>query len=318
MPRPLFPNLAGFIALLTAALLLLALPARAEIQKQRVGLFVSDVSAVNPADGSARIEGYIWFVGPPGFDAAVGVELLGRQTKLEPFVGTTLEDGSYYQVLRFAGTFAQEFDMSNFPFDRHGLRVPIEAASDTEHLQLVPDEEDSRVGDFVHLPAWRFEGLSFVTQDYRYDTRFGYRKSDPAFSRLSLVIDISRQRSALVIERFTGFAVAFVLSCLIYAVPATELSMRIGLSSGAIFASVGNRYGIESALGFDAAFSLVDQVTVLVFVALLTAIAVSLHVSRKGKEEGPAAAVRSNRRAAAVAIPVFSALLVSAFVAAMT
>ena len=109
----------------------------------------------------------------------------------------------------------------------------------------------------------------------RYDTEFGVWQV-PDFSRLSLLIDIERQRSALVIEKFIGYTMALLVTALIFLVPTDQIGVRIGMATTAVFAAVGNRYGLDSLIGSESAFGLVEQLSLIVFIAIFAAIASTL------------------------------------------
>ncbi|MGP3698308.1 hypothetical protein [Rhodobacter sp. NSM] len=297
--------------------LLAALPLRAEPMEQQVGVFLTGVAGFNAGAGSVELEGYLWSRGTAGFNAANSLELLGRGVQLEPFTSAVLPDGTVYQAVRFSGQFPQRFDMTDYPFDRQTLRLMIESSVDAERVRLDPDRQDTRIADFVSLPGWEFGVPQLESGLIRYDTRFGYRESDPAFSRIVLSVEVSRQRSALLVERFVGFLMALMLTGLIHFLPVTELGMRIGLTSAAVFSAVGNRYGVEDMLGFDESFGLVDQITVLTFAAILVAVGSSLHLSRVAARIGPEAARVEANRWAAIVLPAVVLLWVAAFAMAM-
>jgi hypothetical protein len=265
------------MALLAWAALTLA--AAAEPASYRTGIFVSSLSNIDAADGSFRISAYVWFVGPPDrFDPATELQVMARSASVQVVTRKLLPDGSQYAVVRIEALVNQNFDLRHFPFDRQALRLLIETSADTDQLHLVPDTADSRIADFVTVPVWTIGELKLEPSEYAYDTGFGYRTTKPSFSRMAFVIDISRGRTVLLMEKFAGFVVSLILTLFIFFVPPREIGIRVGIVTSSVFAAVFNRYRLEDRIGFDASFGLVDQVSLLTFAAVLAALAISLYV----------------------------------------
>ncbi|MEI4470804.1 hypothetical protein [Frigidibacter sp. MR17.24] len=317
MIRPMLPSwlpapgwlpdlflLSGLLWLLAWAGGALAQPAPREV---RTGAFVTSLHAIDPGDGSFGLSGYVWFSDPGGsFDPAHDMEILAREVVVTPFVRSRRPDGSVYAVVAFRVVVDHAFDLRRYPFDRQHLSLPIEAAETADRIVLVPDRADSVISDEVHLPGWRIGALALGAAERRYDTGFGHRAGQPAFSRVTLGIGIDRRVSPLLFEKFTGFFVALVIAGLTLLVPVEELGTRIGMTTGAIFAAVFNRYRFEDAIGFDASFGTVDQVTFLTFSMILGMLLLSLlsHRARRRAEPGaPARAVarRDARRGGVIA-----------------
>jgi hypothetical protein len=260
----------------------------------KIGAFVTSISEIDPAAGSFDISAYIWAISPPGvIDPLRQIQFLTRTASVEPAVSLDLASGETYTSVQVRATVDQIYDIDNFPFDHQTLRMNLETQLPSDNVRLVPDTADSRVADFLVLSGWDVLGLSFEEATVTYDTGFGHAQH-PNFSRLALLIEIKRQRSALVIERFVGFAMALLITALIYLVPSDQMGVRIGMSTSAVFAAVGNRYGLDTVIGVDKYFGLVEQLTVLVFGAIFLAIAVTLLVYRIERNRTAAEARRVN------------------------
>lgn len=278
--------------LCTAVLGFLALPMAAcaaeEPSRVRVGFLLTSIHGIDLADGSFSVQAFAWFVDPQGtFEVTEELQVLARQATVEKVIDRRLEDGSRYTAVRIEATIDQRYDPRSFPFDRHTLRLLLETEATRARLQLVPDADDTRLADFAAFSGWRVDAVRFETRDITYETRFGHHAKPPTFSRLALLIDIERERSVLVIEKFIGFTVALLIASLIYLVPADQLGIRVGMVTSAIFATVGNRYSLDSIVGIESAFGLVDQLSVIVFGAIYAALAVSLLAHHLHRARGP-------------------------------
>ncbi len=312
--------LGWLLTLALAALLLGSGPAAAEPRQVRFGCFVTSISGLSPADGSFRIAVYFWTVDPAArFDPVQELQVLARQSQISPAERMLLPDGSLYVSATIDAVVDHDYDVRDYPFERDTMVLKLESNQDTSELSFVPDSANSRIADFADLPGWRIDGLQVGTELHTYDTGFGHRTTLPTFSRLNIAVDVSRNRSLLILGKFTGYLIAFLITGLVFAVPPGELGIRLGMTTSSIFAAVFNRYRLEDAIGFDAVFGLVDQATLLTFSAILWAVALSLIAHRRllrGDER--AAVARSDRRLGAVVMVVHLALLAAAFASALT
>ena len=307
---------AAFLFCCVVATFLLA--TASDARDVRVGVFVTSLSGIEPSDGSYRIEGYAWFIDPAGtFEPDRDLQIIARSSSSTLYRRTALADGATYTLIRFGALVNQAFQIPPYPFDSQSLRLSVEAADVETGITFVPDESDSRIADFVHAPGWRVSGLSFASQDVTYDTGFGFRDAAPTFSRLTLAIDLERNRSLLLFEKFTGFFVGLIITAAVFAVPPSELGVRVGMMTSSIFAAVFNRYRLEDAIGFDAVFGLVDQVSFLTFSAILSGLGVSLLSHHLRTSQGRQGVERTDRRLGATVMLIHGVLIALAFAAAM-
>jgi hypothetical protein len=260
-------------------------------------IHISSLSGLSPSNGSFRIAGYLWLILPPGSgDTMPGLELFGRSVTLTPFSGTPMPEGGRYQSYSFEAIVDHDFDLRDYPFDRQALQLTIEATDPDTEILLTPDTADSAIADFVSLPGWSITGLSLAPSRHSYATGFGHRATGTSFSRLSVLIDVERSRSPLLIEKFLGYFVSFLLSGLVLLIPVSELGTRVGITTGSLFAAVFNRYRLEDTIGFDATFGLVDQLSLLTFSEILLILLLSLLAHRMARRQHADSARRLNRR----------------------
>lgn len=295
--------------LVLLVLLLAGATASAEPRQVRLGVFITSVSELDAADGSFRLAGYLWLVGAGDpLDPQKDIELLARQEQVTPFVATRLPDGLSYVAASFDAVVDKAFDLGDFPFDRQDLTLTIEARDSSLSLSLVPDQRDSALSQEIEIAGWDMGALQLDPAVRRYESGFGYRTAKAGFSRVAVTVEVQRSRSPLLIEKFTGFLVAFIIAAVALAVPPRELAIRGGMLTGSVFAAVLNRYRLEDAIGFDAQFGLVDQVSLITFSALIVTLALSV---RSWRRDGQPSAVKlwQQDRVQEVALLAFHALL---------
>lgn len=153
----------GVIALfllLALPRLALADPGQSNATRVKFGLYVTSLSGIDPADGSFAVEGYAWFLSPPGarFDAAHDIELFGRHVTMTPFVSKPLKDGHLYAVMTFSGVIDHAYDVSRYPFDRQDLQLHFEAARPAGDILFMPDVADTRIAREVRAPGFASGG----------------------------------------------------------------------------------------------------------------------------------------------------------------
>jgi len=292
--------------------------ARAEPAVVKFGIMLTSLSHIDPAGGSFDFKAYVWLTDPTGrIDPARDFQVLARRATVRVIESEDLPDGSRYSALEVEGTIDHTFDIRDFPFDTQTLPISFETQFPADVLVLEARPDDSLVADFTTVAGWDVQGLGFNPRVVEYPTRFGHDIVF-RFSRMTVEVDILRNRTVLVIEKFIGYTVALLIASLIYFVPPDQIGVRIGMVSSAIFAAVGNRYGIDSVLGAETTFGLVDSLSLIVFGAIYTALVSSLVVHRLHHRRTAAAAVRVDRWTGVGAVTISWGLAILAIALART
>jgi hypothetical protein len=205
--------------------------------------------------------------------------------------------GGSYTFARIEAEVDQEFDFRDFPFDSQRLSLRLEAADSADGLRFVPDRADTQISDYLSLVGWRVDGVALDTAEHAYDTNFGYWAGRGAtFSQILVQVDVTRVRSPVLFDDFIGFTFAFLVTALTFFVSCTELGLRVGMTTGSLFAAVTNLVRLDEAVGFKPEFGLVDRLAFLIFGAIVTALVISLATNRLSKHGDPdAAKTRANR-----------------------
>jgi hypothetical protein len=134
-----------------------------------------------------------------------------------------------------------------------------------------------------------------------YETNFGDRtlaRPHVEYSAYRVRISITRDAMGLFWKMFLGMYVAFLIAFVCFFIHADSFDSRFGLSVGALFAVIGNKYIIDSSLPDSTTFTLVDTlhgITLLFILLVVTATAYSLKLF---KEKGMARADRIDKIAA--------------------
>ena len=198
-----------------------------------------------------------------------------------------------YQTIRVNAQVKEEWDVSNFPFDKQEIEVIIEDYDkDNSKLVFVPDVKGSKMDKSVHLEGWKISDFGIKVIDNTYETTYG----DPelalndysTYSRAVIHFTIEREGNGLFFKLFIGLFISVLISLLTFFINPLDLDPRFGLSVGAIFAAIASQYVIASTLPQNARLTLVDILHDVSFIYIFLCILVStisLHFMKNGKEQ---------------------------------
>jgi hypothetical protein len=202
--------------------------------------------------------------------------------------------------------------IGNFPFDRQKLRLSIENSQyDAKSLVFVPDTIGQHFDPRFTLSGWNIDSCIVFTGIKAYETAFGDRTVDKPHSEYSsfkVRLDIKRDASGLFWKMFLGMYIAFLIAYTCFYIHADGIDSRFGLSVGSLFAVIGNKYIIDSALPESSSFTLVDTLhglTLFFIFAVIAATAWSLMLVKNNKS---AKARRFDMIAAQVILLLYLAL----------
>jgi hypothetical protein len=201
----------------------------------------------------------------------------------------TSKQGIISILLKVQCVMKDSWKINNFPFDRQNLRLTIENAQcEIEDLVFVKDTMGKSYD--VHalsgygsdsLAGWIIDPDSFKISigKKEYETAFDDTVKPPtAYSTFKVKIGIKHEAWGLFWKVFLGMYVSFLIAFVCFFIHADSIDSRFGLSVGALFAVIGNKYIIESSLPESSSFTLVDTLHGLTLFFILTVIASSGYV----------------------------------------
>jgi hypothetical protein len=274
--------------LLTLFLLAAAVATRAQAeqpspQQVEVGVWFNGIHTIDFIDGSFGAEFYLWWISAnPDFEPFKVMQVLnGRDWSARAVDRRVLPDGRYYTSGMVSVTVNHDWDLHNYPFDRHRLSVVIETPYNADELRLVPDQRDSVVSRFLDVKGFKVTGMQLHEQVAEYETDFGLqRNAGKKFSRLILDVDLKRERSRLVVAILIGFIVANLISLFTYLIHVTMLGVRATMVASAIFGAVGNTYMVNSLVHPAVGSLLLDRIALGSFTAVIIALLNGIVVDR--------------------------------------
>jgi hypothetical protein len=180
--------------------------------------------------------------------------------------------------------------IANFPFDEQKMRVSIENSQfDASSLVFMPDTLGEHFDKRFTLRCWTIDSCIITSGIKKYETAFGVEgatKQLSEYSAFRVRLSITRNASGLFWKMFLGMYLAFFISFICFFIHADGMDSRFGLSVGSLFAVIGNKYIIDSALPESTTFTLVDTlhgVTLFFILVVIAANSYSLHLIKKDK-----------------------------------
>jgi len=206
--------------------------------------------------------------------------------------------------------------IDNFPFNRQTLRLTIEnAQSEIDELVFVKDTLGKNYDAHAlsgygrdSLAGWVIDPDSFKisTGKARYETAFDDTVKPPTFySTYKVKIGIKHDAWGLFWKIFLGMYVSFLIAFACFFIHPDSIDSRFGLSVGALFAVIGNKYIIESSLPESSSFTLVDTLHGLTLFFILAGIASSGYILHLIKQDKTKQADRFDWIAARVSVVAY-------------
>lgn len=266
----------------------------------KVGSYVISVHDINFRDKEYTMRFWLWFLyDNPDFDFSTQLDIPNAKSIDKPEIITDSIDGKKWVIMKMKATMKESWSVIDFPFDQQHLKVQIEnTLFDQNSLVFKPDAKGSTFDQTEAIDGWKITNFKVQNSVNEYETGFGDPRPERAiqhFSAFLIEMDIERNAWGLFLKIFIGMYMAFLIAIISFTVDVSELDPRFGLPVGGLFATVGNKYIIDSILPETSAFTLVDTLHTLTFLAIFGTLLVSamaLYQYDRGDKEK---AVRYNK-----------------------
>lgn len=258
-----------------------------------VGAYVISVHDINFRDKEYTMRFWLWFVyDNPDFDFSTQLDIPNAKSIEQPEIIMDSLNGKAWAIMKMKSTMKESWNVRDFPFDKQHLKVQIEnTLFDNSSLVFNPDVNGSRFDNKEAIDGWDIVNFSVTENTNDYETGFGDpdpERSLQYFSSFLIEMDIQRDAWGLFMKIFIGMYIAFLISIISFTPHPSEFEPRFGLPVGGLFATVGNKYIIDSILPESSSFTLVDTLHTLTFLAIFSTLVVSaiaLKQSDKGNKE---------------------------------
>jgi hypothetical protein len=298
-----------FISMLSISAWLFSevLPAGAESIKPpqtcRVGIYLTSLRNFKFTEKSFTANFRIWSVCPSkDLNPFKSMEIIGS-LESEDISDSTLGKTNhsdyfstkgevYWSQRDISAVLHQNWDVQNYPFDRHTLKISVEeVVQDASGFIYTPDFKNSGYQRDLKLGGWKIKNFSLQEEKVAYQTTFG----DPelvskqgVYSRLTVSIPIQRVKYISFFKLTAGVYVAFAVAMLSFFYETGQpslVSARTSLLVGCLFAALVNMRAPESVLGRTESLTMVDGIHIVAIVYIFGA-ALATVFSRLTTESG--------------------------------
>jgi hypothetical protein len=152
---------------------------------------------------------------------------------------------------------------------------------------FAPDTFGSHFDPRFVVNGWTIDTFKVTSKIKSYETAFGDPTLDKPHSEYSsyrVNIELKREAMGLFWKMFIGMYLAFCIAYVCFFIHADSVESRFGLSVGSLFAIIGNKYVIDSALPETSSFTLVDTlhgITLFFVFIIIVGTALALHLVKK-------------------------------------
>ena len=256
----------------------------------KTGIYVTSIHDIDFKQNEYTINLWLWLTYKnKKFDFWQNLEIPQAKSFTKSYYTIDTTGGRIYMLMKLQCVMKDSWRINNFPFDRQRLRLGIENSQfDASSLVFVADTLGKHFDQRFTLRGWNIDSFVVSTGVKAYETGFGdedLEKPHTEYSTFRVRIAIDRDATELFWKMFLGMYVSFLISYMCFYIHADHIDSRFGLSVGALFAAIGNKYVIDSSLPDSSSFTLVDTlhgITLFFIFAVITASAISLLLSKKG------------------------------------
>lgn len=257
----------------------------------RAGIYITSIHDIDFKQKEYTINLWLWLrYKNKAFDFEKYLELPQAKTvnKLYSTIDSTGDD--VYMLMKLQCVMKDSWSIKNFPFDKQRLWFSMENSQyDATSLVFVADTVGENFDPRFVLRGWQIDSFTLSTGTKAYETAFGdpeLEKPHMDYSSFRVKVSLHRDASDLFWKMFLGMYAAFLISFICFFIHADNIDSRFGLSVGALFAVIGNKYVVESSMPEATSFTLVDAlhgVTLLFIFIVVTTSVYSLQLAKANK-----------------------------------
>ncbi|MGN6395617.1 MAG: hypothetical protein ACTHMI_08630 [Mucilaginibacter sp.] len=244
----------------------------------KTGIYITSIHDINFKDKEYNITLWLWLkYKKKDFDFVHNLEVPQAKSVTTSFSTIDSSNNRIYLLMKLQCVMKDSWAVNNFPFDKQKLRFSIENSQyDSKSLVFAADTLGKHFDPRFTLRGWNIDSLDITTGIKKYETAFGddsQPKPHTEYSNFRVRVQIDRDAMGLFWKMFLGMYVAFLIAYMCFYIHADSIDSRFGLSVGALFAVIGNKYIVDSSLPESSTFTLVDMLHGITLIFILTVIA---------------------------------------------
>jgi hypothetical protein len=259
----------------------------------KVGIYITSIHDIDFKQKEYALNLWLWLkYKNKDFNFLQNLEVPQAKTVEKSFSTIDSSGDEVYVQMKLQCVMKDSWRIANFPFDRQTLRFSIENSQfDSRSLIFVADTVGQHFDPRFTLRGWSIDSCIVSTGIKAYETGFGdesLSKPHTEYSTFRTRLSIKREAGGLFWKMFLGMYIAFLIAYICFFIHADGMDSRFGLSVGSLFAVIGNKYIIDSALPESTSFTLVDTLhglTLFFIFSVIAATAYSLKLVKQNKPE---------------------------------
>lgn len=246
----------------------------------KIGSYIVSIHDINFRDKEYTVRFWTWMLyNNPEFDFIQQVEVPNAKTMEKPEMMVDTIKGLTWVLLKMKCIMKQSWEVADYPFDDQELNIHVENTMfDASHLLFVADTAGSRYDPKLTVEGWDVTDFKVSTGKNSYKTSFGdprVSSQNSEYASFNILIKLERSAWGLFLKIFLGMYIAFSIAVISFIIEPHNIDPRFGLPVGGLFASVGNKYIIDSILPENTSFTLVDSLHTITFLFIFFTIAIS-------------------------------------------
>jgi hypothetical protein len=254
-----------------------------------VGIYITSIHDIDFKQKEFATTFWLWLkYKNPDLDFINNLEVSNAKTVDKAFSTIDTSGGRIALQMKLQCVLKDSWKISSFPFDEQKLRIIIENSQfDASSMIFVADTLGENYDRRFTLRGWNIDSCILSTGKRVYQTAFGNEdavKQESEYSVFRVRLSIAREAGGLFWKMFLGMYLAFLISYVCFYIHSDSMDSRFGLSVGALFAVIGNKYIIDSSLPESASFTLVDTLHGITLLYILIVIVANAHCLRLIKQ----------------------------------
>lgn len=259
----------------------------------KVGIYITSIHDIDFKEKQFTVNFWLWLkYRNRAFNFYDNLEVPGAKEVNKSFVTIDSSGDKVYMQMKLQCVMKDTWKISNFPFDKQKLRLSIENSQyDSRSLIFVADTVGDHYDKRFTLSGWTIDSCLIATGKKAYETAFGdedAKTPHSEYSNFKVRLSVHREALDMFWKLFLGMYIAFLIAYVCFYIHSDGMDSRFGLSVGALFAVIGNKYIIDSSLPETTSFTLVDTLhglTLFFIFAVVSSTAWSLQLVKKGQAE---------------------------------
>lgn len=258
-----------------------------------VGIYITSIHDIDFRQKEYTVNLWLWLkYKKPEFNFSEYLEIPQAKTVTKSFFTSDSTQDGVSTIMKLQCVMKDSWKINRFPFDTQKLRLSIENSQfDLRNLVFKADTVGKHYEPYT-INGWIIDSMNISVGKKIYETSFGDTTLDKPQSEYSAfkVITVIRRNGTweLFMKIFLGMYISFLISFVCFFIHTARVESRFGLSVGALFAVVGNKYIIDSALPETTSFTLVDTlhgITLLFVLAVIISTAFTLKLVKENKDK---------------------------------